>query len=325
MARPTKNSGQNRVFIFGALGIIVIVAIILLLKTCRKADCPEPAEFTVVAEQLITDIEIEFRDAYGSAAESWEWDFGDSSAISTEQAPRHVYRKAGIYVVTLTINESCPVSKTIEILQAVVEGPVVKEYVQALIEGPVGIVYVNEPVQFFDKTPGAVTSWDWEFGESGEIDSHEQSPFYTFTQKGKHTVVLTVNGNQSEPAYFDVDVQKKMPTTTTPAPSAPKPGGGGPPVKPADPPKREELKSTDFFRLLRQEAAKEAPNYRGVLGSFFGGTLNAAQVVLPEGTKMPLTTWIIREQMAGGGKFPYSNAEFDKDQFGDITTVKLKK
>lgn len=38
-------------------------------------------------------------------ADSWNWDFGDSGK-STEKSPKHTYRKAGVYTVTLMVDSS---------------------------------------------------------------------------------------------------------------------------------------------------------------------------------------------------------------------------
>lgn len=46
---------------------------------------------------------------------SFIWDFGDSSAVSTEENPQHLYTSAGVYNVTLIANDptSCNISDTI--------------------------------------------------------------------------------------------------------------------------------------------------------------------------------------------------------------------
>jgi PKD repeat protein len=40
-------------------------------------------------------------------ARSWSWDFGDGSALSTEQNPQHIFGSAGTYTVQLTVRNGC--------------------------------------------------------------------------------------------------------------------------------------------------------------------------------------------------------------------------
>lgn len=54
----------------------------------------------------------------GSASQSWTWDFGDNTSISTQQNPVHVYQENGIYAVTLSAGDdagSCSLQKTVNV------------------------------------------------------------------------------------------------------------------------------------------------------------------------------------------------------------------
>ena len=63
------------------------------------------------APQIDTEIDpfaVLFKDmSIGESIKSWSWDFGDGTT-STVQDPEHTYSKAGIYLVTLTINSLPP-------------------------------------------------------------------------------------------------------------------------------------------------------------------------------------------------------------------------
>ena len=51
---------------------------------------------------------VEFTDNSASydGIDTWEWDFdNDGGTDSTEQNPTHVYTKAGVYTVSLTVYE----------------------------------------------------------------------------------------------------------------------------------------------------------------------------------------------------------------------------
>jgi PKD repeat protein len=63
-----------------------------------------------------------FTQNLGNPPSRWTWDFGDSTAPETTQAPQHVYTKAGVYTVTLTIpsadgSSQCPKSNTITVTE----------------------------------------------------------------------------------------------------------------------------------------------------------------------------------------------------------------
>lgn len=75
-------------------------------------------ELTLIEERAapITDFSVDFQNGFvpltvqftdeSAFAQSWSWNFGDGSALSTEQNPSHTYTTPSIYTVTLsTTNE----------------------------------------------------------------------------------------------------------------------------------------------------------------------------------------------------------------------------
>ena len=75
----------------------VIAVLALLATSCKpQGDAPK-ARFAYSVEGLT----VTFQNA-SVDAESYEWDFGDGSAISKEENPVHVYAEVGTYAVTLT-------------------------------------------------------------------------------------------------------------------------------------------------------------------------------------------------------------------------------
>jgi len=64
----------------------------------------------------LTSVTVQFTDytfAPMSEVVSWEWDFGDGSAVSTEQHPLHVYTTAGNMDVSLTVTDTYGESVTL--------------------------------------------------------------------------------------------------------------------------------------------------------------------------------------------------------------------
>jgi PKD repeat protein len=88
-------------------------------KAAEKAGAATPAAAAMPVDELYVDAEAEpdegpppltvkftstVEDATGQV--TYDWDFGDGSAHSTDANPTHVYQKAGDYVATLHATDS---------------------------------------------------------------------------------------------------------------------------------------------------------------------------------------------------------------------------
>jgi PKD repeat protein len=329
MARPVKQKGQFKIMLFAVTGVLLLVLMVILMKKCSGPTCPATVLIETAAEQYITGNKIQFRAVVDGEVQSYLWDFGDNSTPSSEAEPVHIYESVQgeqqDFTVTLTINGECPQTKVITILAAVTEAPVVPQYVRAVVDGPVGEVYVGEPVQFYDKTPGEVTSWDWSFGETMEIDSHEKNPVYTYKTKGTYTVQLMINGGKSEPGEFIVKVVKRT-AVTPPAPS-PGPGKGDKPKPndPTPPPKiiNKSISKDEFVKIITEECNKEAPDYKRRLANYCGGTLNGLKIV-SKGKEMDFYSWVNQVNFIDKCKCNISGLIVDNDAAGDIVKITLK-
>lgn len=61
------------------------------------------ADFTASATKVNSGTDVAFSNA-SIGAESYSWDFGDGSAVSTEENPTHAFSNAGMYTVKLTVS-----------------------------------------------------------------------------------------------------------------------------------------------------------------------------------------------------------------------------
>lgn len=149
----------------------------------------------------------------GGIITSWTWDFGDGSAVSNDQDPKHLYSGPGGYLVTLTVssNNGCQ-----------------NIYSDSLIVSakPVADFTFNDnqcarlPVNFSDASiPGgtsSITSWSWDFGDGSPADSI-QAPVHIYDTAGVYTVTLTVtiqNGCSDEISYPVTIIPSPVPDFT---------------------------------------------------------------------------------------------------------------
>lgn len=124
---------------------------------------------------------VAFRDeTTGRVVDRWEWDFGDGFG-STEREPTHVYARAGLYVVTMTVSGPSG-SDTVTRALDVTDRPIPSFAVDG-VPVPAG-----RPVRFLDTSLRAPNAWRWSFGDGGR--SGERNPVHTFAEPGVYTVSL---------------------------------------------------------------------------------------------------------------------------------------
>ena len=117
---------------------------------------------------------------------SYKWTFGDGTS-SKDSLPKHIYRNVGVYTVTLSIATNKGCADSITILNAVSLGNKPNaNFTAKPLQSCAG-----DPIQFNDASTGAVTSWQWIFGDGGQ--SGEQNPLYYYKDTGHLPVTLIVS------------------------------------------------------------------------------------------------------------------------------------
>ena len=114
------------------------------------------------------------------------WDFGDGG-FSRLANPVHVYQQPGQYTVSLTVVNSLICDDTETQTQLITANGVTADFVAP---NPYTCAPTSIPFTNLTTSQGPVTSWQWNFGPPGAT-SHLQSPSYTYTSSGIHTVSLT--------------------------------------------------------------------------------------------------------------------------------------
>lgn len=129
---------------------------------------------------------------------TYQWNFGDGST-GTGVAPTHIYTSAGIYTVSLLVNDGTldsDLSLSTATITSDVNNPPVAD------AGPDQTALVNEVVTFdgsgsYDIDDG-IAAYEWNFGDgltgNGEITAH------AYASAGVYTVALTVTDNSGETA-----------------------------------------------------------------------------------------------------------------------------
>lgn len=123
--------------------------------------------------------------------DSFDWDFGDNSAVVNDSNATHQYAQHGTYQVTLTAYTAplnCSATVTLPI--TIHPGP------QAAFN------YVNDclvdGIQFTDQSSiaaGNINGYNWNFGDN--TTNNQQSPHHTYNADGSYTVSLIVYSDQN--------------------------------------------------------------------------------------------------------------------------------
>jgi PKD repeat protein len=170
---------------------------------------PAPnAAFTGSPTSGLIPLAVNFTNQSTGNITSYNWSFGDG-ATSTTQSPSHIYSTAGTYTVTLVA--AGPGGNDVEMKN---------NYITATVPQPPVAAFTGSPtsgtrpltVNFTDQSTGTISSWLWDFGDSGS--SNAQNPSHIYTSDGTYTVILTVSGlggNDSETKVNYISVSTPPP------------------------------------------------------------------------------------------------------------------
>lgn len=153
-----------------------------------------------VAEFIITDscyynvLETTNQSTIGIGSMSYQWDFGDGTAIDVNTNPTHNYAAEGVYNVTLTAtsNFGC----VDDITHAV------NAYVKPIAD------YVADPVCVGDASElsdfsflptqiagDQITGWEWDINSDGSFEYNSQNPQHLFGAEGIYNTTLIASTN----------------------------------------------------------------------------------------------------------------------------------
>ncbi|MDR7666032.1 PKD domain-containing protein [Methanosarcina sp. Z-7115] len=146
------------------------------------------ADFSASPTSGKAPLKVKFKSTSTGDPTAWKWNFGDGSALVTEQNPEHTYSKTGVYTVKHTAINAY--GRDTEIKTSYIKVTTSAKPVAAFSASPTsGKAPLN--VAFTDKSTGSPTSWKWSFGDG--TYSTVKSPVHKYTKAGKYTVSLIVN------------------------------------------------------------------------------------------------------------------------------------
>ena len=150
-----------------------------------------------------------FTDLTSGFVSTWSWDFGDGESSSL-QDPMHLYPNPGTYTVSMTATGpgGSSVETKIDYITTVPLGSVAA-FSASPLAGAIPLA-----VTFTNLSAGTITSWSWDFGDSGS--SSLQHPTHVYSALGTYTVTLSVDG----PGGLDVETKPGYITVVPPVPAA---------------------------------------------------------------------------------------------------------
>ncbi len=164
------------------------------LVRCVRAEFPGdlyPLIVSISADELSG--EAPFQVSFSSSVEginppySYEWDFGDRTAIEKDPTEIHVYQNQGVYTVTLTVTDGEGNSKTATETIYVNSQPPQCTMEANVTEGvaPLTVSFISH---CYDPEGGPL-SYAWDFGDNQSAQS--ATPSHVYYHPGTYTVTLT--------------------------------------------------------------------------------------------------------------------------------------
>ncbi|GAB3988534.1 hypothetical protein GCM10028807_11400 [Spirosoma daeguense] len=157
---------------------------LLFVICCSPRENFRPAPEAFFSWTNAGDGSIQFK-SESTEADSYAWNFGDGSAISNEQSPKHSFTSNSTHSVTLTVTNPTASDKTTQ------------EVDVATIKPSIDFIWsdTNGQVKFTNVSKNA-ESYIWDFG-NGKT-SLEANPEVRYTKAGSYLVKLTAKGKGGE-------------------------------------------------------------------------------------------------------------------------------
>ncbi|MDD1708397.1 MAG: PKD domain-containing protein [Methanoregulaceae archaeon] len=130
---------------------------------------------------------VSFTDLSSGTPTSWFWSFGDGGT-ATVQNPIHEYQVAGVYTISLTVQNQYGASTKTEVGRISAGMIPVAAFTGNPTEGAAPLM-----VQFTDLSTGSPSSWAWNFGDG--TGSADKNQVHMYLQPGDYSVSLMVTNS----------------------------------------------------------------------------------------------------------------------------------
>ena len=165
------------------------------------------AAFTITGNNCQAPCEVGFTNL-STNAKTYKWEFGDSSAVNTEQSPKHTFNKAGTFKVILTaLNET--VSDTAAHLVTITASSKGPEADFDIV--PKDTTRSDSTIYSFVNKSKNATSYLWDFGDKSQVAV--ASPTHAFPRTAKDVTynisLSAISGSQVNKRAKTLTVKKK--------------------------------------------------------------------------------------------------------------------
>jgi len=125
------------------------------------------------------------------------WHMGNGDTLNGLKNINYTYRENGKYMITLEVDNKYKISKYIEVISRPVNK--LMDSIPKIYGMDTG--YVGEELVFSSYGP-AISSWFWEFGETGAVDAYEGQAVYMYKKPGIYNVKLKTNTSKYPVNHF---------------------------------------------------------------------------------------------------------------------------
>lgn len=194
------------------------------VSTTATITYPEPVAeangpYTVDINQQLSPSSLGSQSFSGNPL-TYDWNWGDNSAHGTGASAKHTYTVAGLYTITLVVNDGIQDSVPDTAVVSVEYGDPV-----ANAGGPYS-VQVNSPLVFAGSGTdpnGLPLTYQWDFGDGNVNNNGGPTPTHIYTTLGTKNVSLVVTNGQTTSVASNTTV-----TVTAPPPPVAIIGGSDP-------------------------------------------------------------------------------------------------
>lgn len=190
---------KNKKNIIIAVVSTLLVASLIAIWLQRKSVNPDDIVAVAFPANLTVGDSLKFEDKTNNA-KTKKWDFGDGKTSERNKGV-HFYSKPGFYEVKLTIDNKYTKTFPVLVSNSITAQPLFTENT-ASIEGPSQSMQLQNVI--FRAVSSTSKTFNWKFGETGDIDSRDKMAIYSYKKPGNYIVTLFTD--DAEPVTHQISV-----------------------------------------------------------------------------------------------------------------------